>query len=292
MAKALASVLLFLLIAVSNVFAVELELETLPPSYPHPHPVHSPTPAPLHPPANAPHPHHHHHHHHPPAPAPAPVPSPSHHNYPPTPAPAKPPTHHHHHHPPAPVNPPPVPVHPPVKPPVPVHPPVKPPVPVHPPVKPPVPAHPPVKPPVVPVHPPVKPPVVPVHPFPRSFVAVQGVVYVKSCKYAGVDTLLGATPLLGAVVKLQCNNTKYKLVQTSKSDKNGYFYIEAPKSITTYGAHKCNVVLVSAPYGLKASNLHGGVTGALLRPEKPFLSKRLPFVLYTVGPLAFEPNCH
>lgn len=96
----------------------------------------------------------------------------------------------------------------------------------------------------------------------------------------------------GAVVKLQCNNTKYKLVQTSKSDKNGYFYIEAPKSITTYGAHKCNVVLVSAPYGLKASNLHGGVTGALLRPEKPFLSKKLPFVLYTVGPLAFEPNCH
>lgn len=96
----------------------------------------------------------------------------------------------------------------------------------------------------------------------------------------------------GAVVKLECNNTKYKLVQTSKTDKNGYFYIGAPKSITTYGAHKCNVVLVSAPYGLKASNLHGGVTGALLRPEKPFLSKKLPFVLYTVGPLAFEPNCH
>ncbi|KHN07246.1 Pistil-specific extensin-like protein [Glycine soja] len=257
MAKALlASVPLFLLLAVSSSVVAE-ELETLPPSYPHPH---SPTQAPLHPPANAPHPHHHHHHHHPPAPAPAPVHPPSpptHHNYPPTPAPAKSPTHHHHHHPSAPVHPP-------------LNPPVKPPVPVHPPLNPPA----------------------PVHPFPRSYVAVQGVVYVKSCKYAGVDTLLGATPLLGAVVKLECNNTKYKLVQTSKTDKNGYFYIGAPKSITTYGAHKCNVVLVSAPYGLKASNLHGGVTGALLRPEKPFLSKKLPFVLYTVGPLAFEPNCH
>jgi len=177
MAKALlASVPLFLLLAVSSSVVAE-ELETLPPSYPHPH---SPTQAPLHPPASAPHPHHHHHHH-PPAPAPAPVHPPSpptHHNYPPTPAPAKSPTHHHHHHPSAPVHPP---LNPPVKPPVPVHPPL------NPPVKPPVPVHPPLNPPA------------PVHPFPRSYVAVQGVVYVKSCKYAGVDTLLGATPLLGSL---------------------------------------------------------------------------------------------
>ncbi|KAK7400589.1 hypothetical protein VNO78_11799 [Psophocarpus tetragonolobus] len=214
--------------------------------------LHPPSKSPTYPPAHSPH--HHNHHHHPPTPAPAPAPT--HHHYPltptPTPAPAPAP-HHHHHHPPAPP---------------PVHPPLNPPVPVHP-----------------PLHPPL-------HTFPRSFIAVQGVVYVKSCKYAGVDTLLGATPQLGAVVKLQCNNTKYKLVLTSKTDKNGYFYIEAPKSITTYGAHKCNVVLVSAPNGLKASNLHGGITGANLRPEKPFLSKKLPFVLYTVGPLAFEPHCY
>lgn len=92
-------------------------------------------------------------------------------------------------------------------------------------------------------------------------------------------------------MKLQCNNTKYKLVQKDETDKNGYFFIEAPKSITTYGAHKCNVVLVTAPNGLKPSNFHSGVTGAVLRPEKTFVSKGLPFVLYTVGPLAFEPRC-
>jgi hypothetical protein len=46
--------------------------------------------------------------------------------------------------------------------------------------------------PPAPVHPPLHP-----TPIPRSFIAVQGVVYVKSCKYAGVDTLLGATSLLG-----------------------------------------------------------------------------------------------
>ncbi|KAK7362844.1 hypothetical protein VNO77_04968 [Canavalia gladiata] len=280
---------LTLLLLLGSSFTVFSQvLDTLPPSYPHnpPSATPTPTPTPLHPPTKSPaypphHHHHHHHHHHPPAPAPVHSPSP------PTTVPAKPPTHphhppapapapHHHHYPPVPAKPPthhhypPTPVKPPVHPPVPVHPPLHPPVPVHP-----------------PVHPPV-----PVHPFPRSFVAVQGVVYVKSCKYAGADTLLGATPLLGAVVKLQCNNTKYKLVQTGKSDKNGYFFVEAPKSITTYGAHKCNVVLVNAPNGLIPSNLHGGVNGAVLRPEKPFMHEKLPFLLYTVGPLAFEPKCH
>ncbi|XP_016192821.2 non-classical arabinogalactan protein 30 [Arachis ipaensis] len=161
------------------------------------------------------------------------------------------------------------------------------PTPLHPPhyTPTPAPAHP-------PVHSPAPVPHPPVSPVPRSFVAVQGVVYVKSCKYASVDTLLGALPLLDATVKLQCNNTRYKLVQTAKTDKNGYFFLEAPKSITTYGAHKCNVVLVSAPNGLKPSNLHGGITGALLRPQKPYVSdSKLPFFLYTVGPLAFQPNC-
>lgn len=92
-------------------------------------------------------------------------------------------------------------------------------------------------------------------------------------------------------MKLQCNNTRYKLVLKDETDKNGYFYIEGPKSITSYAAHKCNVVLVSAPNGLKPSNLHGGVSGAVLRAEKPFVAKGLPFILYTVGPLAFEPKC-
>ncbi|CAL0312060.1 unnamed protein product [Lupinus luteus] len=147
-------------------------------------------------------------------------------------------------------------------------------------------------------HPPASAPFAPPHtpaahhlPRTRTFVAVQGVVYIKPCKYAGVDTLLGATPLLGAIVKFQCNNTKYKLVQTAKTDKNGYFFLEAPKTITTYGVHKCNVVLVSAPNGLRPSNLHGGVTGSILRPEKPYISQMVPFLLYTVGPLAFNPKC-
>ncbi|CAL0313913.1 unnamed protein product [Lupinus luteus] len=127
--------------------------------------------------------------------------------------------------------------------------------------------------------------------IPRTFVAVQGVVNVKSCQYARIDTLLGATPLLGAIVKLQCNNTKYNLVQTAETDKNGYFFLEGPKTLTNYGAHKCNVVLVIAPTGLDPSNLNGGITGSPLRLEKTYDSPKGLFTVYSVGPFAFEPKC-
>ncbi|KAK1368683.1 Pistil-specific extensin-like protein [Heracleum sosnowskyi] len=205
-------------------------------------------------------------------------------------APAPAPHHHkgggHHHHKHAPT---PAPVHSPVKPPTQA----PAPTPVKPPVKP-------VKPPVQPVKPPVQAPVkAPSHaptPLPaRKLVSVQGVVYCKPCNYTGVETLLGATPLLGAVVKLQCNNTKYPLVVQGKTDKNGYFTVNAPKKITTYGVHKCRVFVVSSPEKKcdKPTNLRYGVKGAILQKStKPPVSTKnaSAFEMFTVGPFAFEPS--
>ncbi|XP_010272429.1 PREDICTED: non-classical arabinogalactan protein 31-like [Nelumbo nucifera] len=126
----------------------------------------------------------------------------------------------------------------------------------------------------------------------RTLVAVQGVVYCKSCKYPGVDTLLGATPISGATVKLQCNNTKYPTSHEATTAKNGYFFLQPPKTITTYGVHKCKVFLVkslpSASCQLK-TNLNQGISGAVLRYEKP--KSPLSFALYSVGPFAFAPKC-
>uniref|UniRef100_A0A6M2E769 Uncharacterized protein n=1 Tax=Populus davidiana TaxID=266767 RepID=A0A6M2E769_9ROSI len=183
--------------------------------------------------------------------------------------------HHHHHHrnghspAPAPVN-------------TPTHAPVHPPKPHSPPS---VPAHPPMH-----SHP---------HPrsyhFPRKLVAVQGVVYCKSCNYSGVDTFLGAKPVTGATVKLQCNNTKYPLEVKATTDKNGYFLVKAPGTITNYGFHKCKVWLVAAPSTAcsKITDTHGGLAGAILRPEKkPFVDeKKRGYALFSVGPFAFESKC-
>lgn len=130
--------------------------------------VSSPIPSPgrgnSHAPTLAPTGHHHHHHH----------------AHSPNLAPGGGGGHHHHHgH---------ALVHSPVHPPMPhsrspVHPPAHSPHPRPP-------AH-------SPVQPPKPQPQPPTYHFPRSFVSVQGVVFCKSCKYAGVDTLLGASPLSG-----------------------------------------------------------------------------------------------
>lgn len=272
-AAAKAALFLQLSLFLMSCFTVSAQIlpVALPPHY---HGV-SPAVAPSHPPAH--HHHHHHHQHHPPTPTP-------------TPSPTKPPTAHPPVHPP-PKSLTPAPVYPPSKPPA-VHPaPPKPPT--KPPTQPPTtkpPVHPPTYPP--PSHPPSLPPTYPKPP--RSLVAVQGVVYCKSCKYHGADTLVGAKPIAGATVKLICRNTKYKLVIQAKTDKNGYFFLQAPKIVTSFGVHKCTVSLVSSPLATctKPSNLHGGLKGATLRPEKPFTANKLSFMLYTVGPLAFDPKCY
>ncbi|KAK6133414.1 hypothetical protein DH2020_032826 [Rehmannia glutinosa] len=145
--------------------------------------------------------------------------------------------------------------------------------------------------------PPVKPPQI----YPPKKVAVQGVVFCKACKFRGINTLMGASPLAGAVVKLVCNNTKTSLVEQTKTDKKGYFFFMPPK-LTTAGYRKCRAYLVSSP-SAKCSvptNLHGGATGAILIPSvvPPVKTpkKTPPFSLFTVGPFAFEPHkklpCH
>lgn len=108
--------------------------------------------------------------------------------------------------------------------------------------------------------------------------------------------ILHIVNIVGAVVRLLCKNTKYTLVTQTKTDKNGYFFINAPKTITTYGSHKCKVFVVSSPLATcnKPTNLHYGVKGAiLLRAAKPPVSSKRPprsYDLFTVGPFAFEPS--
>nr|XP_016435997.1 PREDICTED: non-classical arabinogalactan protein 31-like [Nicotiana tabacum] len=214
------------------------------------------------PPVETPKPHNGGHHHH------------RHHNHKHSQAPASSPSHSS-----------PTPSSPPVKPP---SPPVKPLTP---------PAHSPSKPPTPPAHPPVKPP----SPLPtRKFVGVRGVVYCKSCKYRGVDTLLGASPIQGAVVKLACNNTKYHLTALGTTDKNGFFFIQ-PKWLTTAGYHKCKVFLAKSPKPECSvpTNFHNGQAGAMLNPAPlpppaPMTSKPVDsetgVKLFNVGPFAFEPS--
>ena len=99
--------------------------------------------------------------------------------------------------------------------------------------------------------------------------------------------------MTGAEVLLSCNNTKYPLRVKGTSDKNGYFFIKSPKTLTTYGFHRCNVRLMASPMATcnEPTDLHGGLKGSKLVPnKKPPLSNPLPYEVFTVGPLAFQPS--
>ncbi|KAI3974042.1 hypothetical protein MKX01_026439 [Papaver californicum] len=129
----------------------------------------------------------------------------------------------------------------------------------------------------------------------KRLVAVQGVVYCKSCKYTAYNNLMKATALPGAVVKMVCVTSEKKknkpVVLTAVTDKNGYFFIPPSKKVSHLGAQKrCKVFLYSAPKKSKfmtPTNLNAGLSGAYLMPTKP--SKPLPFALFTVGPFAYAP---
>ncbi|XP_074269914.1 uncharacterized protein LOC141592925 [Silene latifolia] len=156
---------------------------------------------------------------------------------------------------------------------------------------------------VKPVHSPVHPPSAgPVHVGKRKFVAVQGLVYCKmNCSFSGVNTLLGASPLAGARVVLRCRNTQYLLRKTATTDTNGYFFLQAPPLLTTYGAHKCKVYLAhhhmnntsAAGAGngpcTNATNMNNGAIGAYLYSNNTGPPSPLPtFSLFSVGPFAYE----
>ncbi|KAI3986861.1 hypothetical protein MKX01_014562 [Papaver californicum] len=183
------------------------------------------------------------------------------------------------------------------------------------PKKPPVavaPASAPKKPPVAvaPASAPKKPPVAvpptsaaspPVYLPERRFIAVRGVVYGKPCADFGHDTLMHSSPLPGAMVKMVCHGKPKDnaLMLTAVTDKNGFFFIPPTKKVSQYGAQKrCKVFLHSPPANSKfqhSTHMNSGLSGAYLRTAEKNETKTLPFVLYTVGPFAYEPLpsvCH
>ncbi|PHT55972.1 Pistil-specific extensin-like protein [Capsicum baccatum] len=131
---------------------------------------------------------------------------------------------------------------------------------------------------------------------------VQGLVYCKSCNSYGAPTLLNASLLQGASVKLVCYNGKNGIIESATTNNNGVFLIML-KSLSGADISKCRVYLLKSPDPTcnVPTDFNGGKTGALLKqvvpPKPPIVSPamRLPeqppiFDFYDVGPFIFEAS--
>ncbi|MCD7461933.1 hypothetical protein HAX54_047418 [Datura stramonium] len=153
-----------------------------------------------------------------------------------------------------------------------------------------------------------KPPLTPVKPLPPSALptakplTVNGLVYCKSCNSYGVPTLINASRLPGASVKLVCYNGKNSIVRSAMTDQNGEYRI-TPKSLSGADIGKCKVYLVKSPNPScnVPTNFNCGKTGALLKhvaPPKPPIVTPAAAVpiqppmcdIYGVEPFIFEAS--
>ncbi|KAM3362307.1 pistil-specific extensin-like protein [Capsicum galapagoense] len=149
-----------------------------------------------------------------------------------------------------------------------------------------------------PIQPIILPPLLPT----AEIRTVKGLVYCKSCNSYGAPTLLNASLLQGASVKLVCYNGKKGIIESATTNNNGVFLIML-KSLSGADISKCRVYLLKSPNPTcnVPTDFNGGKTGALLKqvvPPKPPIvtpAMRLPeqppiFDFYDVGPFIFEAS--
>lgn len=98
-------------------------------------------------------------------------------------------------------------------------------------------------------------------------------------------------------MRLLCKSKK-NIVSETKTDKNGYFLLLGPKTVTNYGFRGCRVYLVKSKDNKcsKVSKLYGGDVGAVLKPvrnpgKSAVVINNLTYGLFNVGPFAFDPVC-
>ncbi|CAL0300895.1 unnamed protein product [Lupinus luteus] len=127
------------------------------------------------------------------------------------------------------------------------------------------------------------------HPISTKSFAVEGHVFTKPCNNLGGDPIKGGHPSAGVTVKLECNNRS--IVQKTVTNFNGYFLILADKSITVDKSQNCKAYLVSAPSGLKLTDLNGGIGGATLIPQHRIVPWNHLFYVYKVGDFVVESIC-
>ncbi|XP_020103557.1 non-classical arabinogalactan protein 30-like [Ananas comosus] len=128
-------------------------------------------------------------------------------------------------------------------------------------------------------------------------VVVEGVVYCQNCSFRGTWSLESAATVAAARVGVTCLGWKNQVIirRAASTDAAGYFYAALDAAGDFYKgdpARACYVRLLASPNAAcdDPTNINYGFTGAALKDEgKRAAAKLLDVMIYSAGPLAFQP---
>uniref|UniRef100_A0A0E0JNG9 Non-classical arabinogalactan protein 30 n=1 Tax=Oryza punctata TaxID=4537 RepID=A0A0E0JNG9_ORYPU len=123
-------------------------------------------------------------------------------------------------------------------------------------------------------------------------IGVEGVVWCKTCRYAGYVKSKDASPLPNAAALLRCRRGKWALSVWGATDARGYFLIQTGAQVAAFTSKDCRVYVPRSP--------SRAACGVVLQPERkkgsPLKFRRfvaLPNGLqgrYSAGNFVFGPR--
>ncbi|KAL6614592.1 hypothetical protein ACP70R_036862 [Stipagrostis hirtigluma subsp. patula] len=122
-------------------------------------------------------------------------------------------------------------------------------------------------------------------------IGVEGVVWCKTCRYAGYVRSKGASPLRNAAALLRCRRGHWALSVWAATDARGYFLAQTGRQAAPFRSGDCKVYVPRSPArGCRVAVKPGRMKGAPLRFRRFVTRPDGLQARYSAGTFTFAPQ--